>query len=76
MSISILAAAFLFVAGQTPAPSTATTPPPAADPEKKVCKTIKETGSRLGGKRECRTQAEWSRIAEETQAKARGNMGR
>ena len=76
MTISILAAALLSVAGQTPAPSTTTTTPPVTDLEKKVCKTIKDAGSRLGGKRECRTKAEWNRIAEETQAKARGNMGR
>ena len=47
-----------------------------AKDEKKICKTIGETGSRLGGKRECRTQAEWDRIAEENQKKAQNNMGR
>jgi hypothetical protein len=57
-----------------PATTPAASAPPAA--EKKVCKTIKETGSRLGGKRECRTTEEWNRIEAENQAKARGNMGR
>ena len=74
MSISIIAAALLLVAGQTPAPSV--TKSPTIDPNKRVCKTIKETGSRLGGTRECKTQAEWDRIAAETQAKATSNMGR
>lgn len=74
MAISLITGALLFVAGQAQTPTTAPAAP--IDPDKKVCKTIKETGSRLGGKRECRTQAEWNRIAEETQAKARGNTGR
>lgn len=73
MSISMIAA-LLLAAVQTPAPLAPQ--PTSADPGKKVCKTIKETGSRLGGKRECKTQAEWDRIAAETQAKAQGNMGR
>ena len=74
MSISVIAAAVLLGAAQAPAPSA--TPSPTVDPEKKVCKTIKEVGTRLGGKRECRTKEEWDRIAAEQQAKAQGNMGR
>ena len=74
MPISIIAATLMLVAGQAPAPSV--TKSPTLDPNKRVCKTIKETGSRLGGTRECKTQAEWDRIAAETQAKARSNMGR
>ena len=74
MTILIIAAALLVVAGLAPTPSTTTSP--TIDPDKKVCKTIKETGSRLGGTRECKTQAEWDRIAAETQAKATSNMGR
>lgn len=74
MPISLIAAALLLVASQTPAPST--TKSPAVDPNKKVCKTIKEPGTRLGGARECRTQAEWNRIAEEQSKKAQNNMGR
>lgn len=74
MSISPIVAALL-LAGQAQAPTTAPVTP-AADPEKKICKTIKETGSRLGGKRECKTKAEWDRIAAENQAKATSNMGR
>lgn len=74
MPISIAAAALLLAAGQ--APAAPATKPATADPDKKVCRTLKETGSRLGGKRECKTQAEWDRIAAETQAKATSNMGR
>ena len=73
MPISFIAA-FLLVAGQGPAPST--TKSPAVDPGKRICKTIKETGSRLGGTRECKIQAEWDRSAAETQGKATSNMGR
>jgi len=74
MPIPIIAVALLLVAAQAPTPSM--TKSPTIDPDKKVCKTIKETGSRLGGTRECRTQAEWNRIAAETQQKAQSNMGR
>jgi len=74
MPISLVTAAILLVAAQ--AQTTTTAPAAPVDPDKKICKTIKETGSRLGGKRECRTQAEWDRIAAEQQAKAQGNMGR
>jgi len=74
MPIPIIAVALLLVAAQAPTPSM--TKSPTIDPDKKVCKTIRETGSRLGGTRECRTQAEWNRIAAETQQKAQSNMGR
>lgn len=74
MPVSLITAALLLVAAQAQ-PAT-TTPAAPVNPDKKICKTIKETGSRLGGKRECRTQAEWDRIAEEQSKKAQGNMGR
>ena len=74
MPVPLIAAALLLIAAQAQ-PAT-TTPAAPVDPDKKICKTIKETGSRLGGKRECRTQAEWDRIAEEQSKKAQGNMGR
>ena len=73
MPISFIAVVLL-VAVQAAAPPT--TKSPAVNPDKKICKTIKETGSRLGGTRECKTQAEWDRIAAEMQAKATSNMGR
>lgn len=37
----------------------ATPMPAAAEPNKKVCKTVTITGSRLGGKRTCKTRAQW-----------------
>lgn len=73
MPIPVITTALLLMGGQA---QTSTAPAAPVDPNKKVCKTIKETGSRLGGKRECKTQAEWDRIAAETQAKAQSNMGR
>ena len=33
---------------------------PAPKPERKVCKTLDNTGSRMGGTRVCRTKAEWA----------------
>lgn len=74
MSISFIAATLLLAAAPAPAPTV--TKPETVKPDKKVCRTLKDTGSRLGGKRECKTQAEWDRIAQETQAKATSNMGR
>ena len=35
-----------------------------AKPEKKICRAAAQTGSILGGKRECRTKAEWEAISE------------
>ncbi len=49
-----------------PAPAATATPAAAAQTSKKdrqVCKTIEEKGSRLGGKRVCRSQAEWNELA-------------
>jgi hypothetical protein len=34
--------------------------------EKKICKVEGRQGSRLGGKRSCKTQAEWDQIARES----------
>lgn len=39
------------------------------DPNKKVCKTISETGSRLNKSRACHTQAEWDELRRQTKAK-------
>ena len=54
--------ALAFAADPAPAaPAAATAATPKKD--KPVCKTIEEKGSRLGGKRVCRSQAEWNEIA-------------
>lgn len=37
-------------------------PAEAPDGEKKICKAIKVSGSRLARKRECRTEAEWEAL--------------
>ena len=50
------------------APPVAPAPQPAKVTPKKdrlVCKTQEEKGSRLGGKRVCRPQAEWDQMAHE-----------
>ena len=39
------------------------------DPNKRVCKTILETGSRLNRTRACHTQAEWDELRRQTRAK-------
>ncbi|MGE7206147.1 hypothetical protein ACQKJZ_10765 [Sphingomonas sp. NPDC019816] len=40
-----------------------TDPAPVPVKEKKICRMQETTGSRLGGKRICKTQAEWDEIA-------------
>ena len=67
MSLAVLA--FLMVTpveaqpspepAKTEAGATGTTTPPAPKEEKKICKTIEDTGSRLGGKKICMTAKEW-----------------
>ena len=56
-------------AAAAPAASETTAPP--ADDAKIVCKTLKETGSRLAGKRVCATKQEWRRLNEESEKAAR-----
>ena len=68
---ALCAPAAAFAAGQqaTEAPAATavapTTQPVQVKPrgERPVCKTIEEKGSRLGGKRVCRTQAEWNELS-------------
>ena len=38
-----------------------------ADPDRQICRTIKDTGSRLGGSRTCHTAAEWAEQRRQTQ---------
>jgi len=42
------------------------TPAPAAKQERKICKTETDTGSRMGARRVCHTEAEWRSIADQT----------
>ena len=50
-----------------PAPAATATPVASqatvAKKDRPVCKTIEEKGSRLGGKRVCRSQAQWNELA-------------
>ena len=39
------------------------------DPNRKICRTISETGSRLNRTRACHTQAEWDELRRQTKAK-------
>lgn len=44
------------------------------DPDKKICRTIKKTGSRLASERQCRTQAEWDAELQQNGDALRGGM--
>lgn len=61
MSVLIVVAAILTQQAQ---PSTV--PMPAK--QRPICKRTVETGSLVRGRRECRTSAEWDRIAEAARA--------
>lgn len=69
--MSILMSLYLLQAATAASP--ATTEVAAANPDdaKIVCKTLKETGSRLGGKRICASKQEWRRMNEEAEKAAR-----
>jgi hypothetical protein len=50
----------------------------AADPEKKICKSFLDTGSRLNKTRICKTAAEWTEDRDENTKvlrEKRGNQG-
>ena len=69
--MSMLVISFLLqAAAATPA---ATTEMAVASPDdaKIVCKTIRDTGSRIGGKRICATKKEWRRMNQEAEEAAR-----
>ena len=54
----------------TPA-ATAAPATPAEDPNRRICRRFTATGSLVPSKRECRTAAEWDRLAERAQAQGR-----
>lgn len=60
------------VAGPVPAAAAE----PAADPNKRICRRFAATGSMIPSRRECRTAAEWDRLAEANQAQGRDVMER
>ena len=43
----------------------------SADPDKKICRRTKTTGTRMATKPECHTKAEWKAIDDANQASAR-----
>jgi hypothetical protein len=61
---AIAAPAVAFAQQPSPAATAPTEPAKiVSKKDRKVCKTQEEKGSRLGGTRVCRTQAEWDEIA-------------
>ncbi|WP_121115956.1 hypothetical protein [Croceibacterium ferulae] len=58
------------------APAPAAAPEPAADPNKRICKRFANTGSMIPSRRECRTVAEWTRIAEAAQSSSQAMIDR
>jgi hypothetical protein len=40
----------------------ASRPASKGDPDRQICRTFKDTGSRLGGYRACHTAAEWAEL--------------
>lgn len=71
MKTILIALAALIAAGPALAQEAAKTAAPTPSPEKKVCRTVMETGS-MFGKRTCRTKAEWAAIDEANSAAAQG----
>lgn len=45
---------------EAPAAGTAAPTAKQDDPDKKICERVEETGTRLGGRRVCKTKAEWA----------------
>jgi hypothetical protein len=62
----LIAAVLLASAQPVADPQAATPVTPAPKKEKKICRTLNTTGSRLGGDRVCKTKAEWDADSEET----------
>jgi hypothetical protein len=58
-------AAALLVAQATAATAGPAPGKPAGDPGKKICRIQADIGTRLGGKRICRTSAEWAQVRAE-----------
>jgi uncharacterized protein (DUF2147 family) len=61
-TIAVATAALIFAApalAQTSPATQAPTAAPAKDPNRIICEREEEIGSRLGGKKVCKTAAEW-----------------
>ncbi|HYE51127.1 MAG TPA: hypothetical protein VEB20_16135 [Azospirillaceae bacterium] len=74
----ILAAGAAFAQGPTPEEGVArTTPQPEArepnpEDDRKICRSIIPTGSRLGKEKVCKTRAEWEQLASDTKNTTEG----
>ncbi|MBX3565822.1 MAG: hypothetical protein KF730_14730 [Sphingomonas sp.] len=55
---------FALIALASPALAQNSSAVPQNKEEKKICRATAQTGSILGGKRECHTKAEWAKISE------------
>ncbi|MHA6723507.1 hypothetical protein [Sphingomonas sp. RS2018] len=69
----MIAALLMIATAQTAAPATPPATAPAVE-EKQICRRVGSTVSRIGGKRICRTKAEWDSLAPSSadDAKLRG----
>ena len=63
MRLLIVAAAALMLPTAALAQQDAAQQTAAADPDKKICKKVQTTGTRLGAKKVCATKAEWDEVA-------------
>lgn len=63
-SLAAAAATLIFASGASAAEGSK-----HRNPNKRVCKTITETGSRLNKTRACHTQAEWEELRRQTKQK-------
>ena len=61
----VVAAAFLLAQGASAAGQGQTVGSKADPNKKKICRVEADIGTRLGGKRICRTQAEWDQVRAE-----------
>ena len=66
----IAAASLLVVSASVPALAQQSRSKGSDYSNKKICKLESRNGSRLGGKRTCKTQAEWDQIARESRLTA------
>jgi hypothetical protein len=47
----------------------------SADPDRMICRQMRETGSRVGGKRVCLTKRQWDLAAEQARRDVEGMQG-
>jgi hypothetical protein len=66
MIATIVTALLATTVGTPPAAPTRPARPTLNDPSRRICETIKITGSRLGRQRVCMTAAEWSEERRQT----------